>query len=270
MEREWKAGAAPRITASTFDRLIALNNMPISRFLEWLDRERATSTPTWRGSSTAFNPAAVAGLMCRNTLSVGWDGALYDCDFNQMLEMAVGCPARARPHPRLRSPRPSQARQIVTAPPLFRLHRRRGQLLRWRHRVISGPEAPAATTQRTGSKTKLVLWVVVVVALVALARHFNAQALLRQALDHITGLGAWGPVAFVLLYVVVTVLLLARRRPHARRRRGLRRGLGLRHRLDRRHSRCHRRLPGGPVPGARVGGAADRRAARAWAPSTRR
>jgi hypothetical protein len=37
----------------------------------------------------AFNPAAAAGVMCRNTLSVGWDGWLYDCDFNQMLDMKV-------------------------------------------------------------------------------------------------------------------------------------------------------------------------------------
>ena len=37
----------------------------------------------------AFNPAAALGLMCRNTLSVGWDGRLYDCDFNQMLELGV-------------------------------------------------------------------------------------------------------------------------------------------------------------------------------------
>jgi hypothetical protein len=38
---------------------------------------------------TAFNPAAAAGVMCRNTLSVGWDGVLYDCDFNQMLGLPV-------------------------------------------------------------------------------------------------------------------------------------------------------------------------------------
>jgi hypothetical protein len=42
---------------------------------------------------TAFNPATVAGLMCRSTLSVGWDGRLYDCDFNQMLDL--GLEARA-------------------------------------------------------------------------------------------------------------------------------------------------------------------------------
>jgi hypothetical protein len=37
----------------------------------------------------AFNPSAIEGLMCRSTLSVGWDGRLFDCDFNQMLDMAL-------------------------------------------------------------------------------------------------------------------------------------------------------------------------------------
>jgi hypothetical protein len=37
----------------------------------------------------SFNPAAAAEVMCRNTLSVGWEGTLYDCDFNQMLDMPV-------------------------------------------------------------------------------------------------------------------------------------------------------------------------------------
>ena len=37
----------------------------------------------------SYNPAAIAGLMCRNMLSVGWDGRLYDCDFNQMLELGL-------------------------------------------------------------------------------------------------------------------------------------------------------------------------------------
>jgi hypothetical protein len=43
----------------------------------------------------AFNPATVPGLMCRSLISVGYDGALYDCDFNQMLELGLadGCPA---------------------------------------------------------------------------------------------------------------------------------------------------------------------------------
>ena len=37
----------------------------------------------------AFNPAAAEGVMCRNTISIGWEGKLYDCDFNQMLELPV-------------------------------------------------------------------------------------------------------------------------------------------------------------------------------------
>ncbi len=38
----------------------------------------------------AFNPAAVDSVMCRTTLSIGWDGRLFDCDFNQMLDMGLG------------------------------------------------------------------------------------------------------------------------------------------------------------------------------------
>ncbi len=71
-----------------FDQLFCLSNMPIARYLEWL-----VSSGNLQGYMealvTAFNPQAAAGVMCRNTLSVGWDGALYDCDFNQMLAMPV-------------------------------------------------------------------------------------------------------------------------------------------------------------------------------------
>jgi radical SAM/Cys-rich protein len=77
-----------------FTRLIQLTNMPISRFLEWLCA-RALSDDYLGRLSAAFNPAAVGGLMCLNTLSIGWDGQLYDCDFNQMLELPVQ-PAAAR------------------------------------------------------------------------------------------------------------------------------------------------------------------------------
>jgi hypothetical protein len=42
----------------------------------------------------AYNPSAAANVMCRNTVSVGWDGYLYDCDFNQMLELKVNCNSR--------------------------------------------------------------------------------------------------------------------------------------------------------------------------------
>ena len=69
-----------------FNELFAITNMPISRFLDYLIK-----TENYEAYMAelvgSFNPQAVAGLMCRNTLSVGWDGQLYDCDFNQMLEL---------------------------------------------------------------------------------------------------------------------------------------------------------------------------------------
>lgn len=77
-----------------FTRLIELANMPINRFLEYL-LASGNHAAYMERLSAAFNPAAVQGLMCRNTLSVGWDGRLYDCDFNQMLELEVA-PAESR------------------------------------------------------------------------------------------------------------------------------------------------------------------------------
>ena len=85
METEWKG----RLFADfgvTFDRLFVLNNMPISRYLEWLV-DSGNLQQYMEKLLQAFNPSAVGGVMCRNTLSVGWDGRLYDCDFNQMLEL---------------------------------------------------------------------------------------------------------------------------------------------------------------------------------------
>ncbi|MBD3850093.1 MAG: arsenosugar biosynthesis radical SAM protein ArsS [Acidobacteria bacterium] len=89
MEREWKRGL-DRNHGVSFDRLTALNNMPISRFLEWLE-----ASDNLEGYMellvNAFNPGTVQGLMCRNTLSVSWDGRVYDCDFNQMLGLESRC-----------------------------------------------------------------------------------------------------------------------------------------------------------------------------------
>lgn len=71
-----------------FNQLFAITNMPISRFLEFL-----VVSGNYEGYMTklvnAFNPAAVDGVMCRNTISIGYDGSMYDCDFNQMLEMPI-------------------------------------------------------------------------------------------------------------------------------------------------------------------------------------
>ncbi|NET74508.1 MAG: radical SAM/Cys-rich domain protein, partial [Sphaerospermopsis sp. SIO1G2] len=72
-----------------FTRLIQLTNMPISRFLEWLRQQPGRFDAYMAKLSAAFNPAAVDGLMCKNTLSVSWDGRLFDCDFNQMLDLPV-------------------------------------------------------------------------------------------------------------------------------------------------------------------------------------
>jgi radical SAM/Cys-rich protein len=69
-----------------FNRLFAITNMPISRFLEYL-LETGNYEGYMERISNAFNPSAVEGLMCRNMISVGWDGYIYDCDFNQMLEL---------------------------------------------------------------------------------------------------------------------------------------------------------------------------------------
>jgi len=112
LEREWKADLA-RNHGVTFDRLIALNNMPISRFLEWL-LESGNLQEYMERLTNLFNPAAVAGLMCRNTLSVSWDGTLHDCDFNQMLDIPVAAPAGGSAHIRDFDPLVLQTRRIQT------------------------------------------------------------------------------------------------------------------------------------------------------------
>ena len=72
-----------------FHHLYTITNMPITRFASYLkvsgklDSYMATLRE-------AYNPGTLPGLMCRNLISVGWDGVLYDCDFNQMLNMSLG------------------------------------------------------------------------------------------------------------------------------------------------------------------------------------
>lgn len=71
-----------------FNNLFAITNLPISRFLEYLIASDNYEDYMY-ALVEAFNPAAVANVMCKNTISVGWDGYLYDCDFNQMLGLKV-------------------------------------------------------------------------------------------------------------------------------------------------------------------------------------
>jgi radical SAM/Cys-rich protein len=71
-----------------FNKLLTITNMPIHRFKEQLQRTGGYEEYMSK-LVNAFNPVAAEGIMCRSLLSVGYDGVLYDCDFNQMLEMKV-------------------------------------------------------------------------------------------------------------------------------------------------------------------------------------
>ncbi|MCB1310199.1 MAG: arsenosugar biosynthesis radical SAM protein ArsS [Leptospiraceae bacterium] len=90
LEREFKESLARRYGIS-FHNLYCINNMPISRFLDALLRSEKFHE-FMDLLVNAFNPATIEGLMCRHQISVGYDGRLYDCDFNQMLELpaAIG------------------------------------------------------------------------------------------------------------------------------------------------------------------------------------
>lgn len=87
MEREWKRELERRHSI-TFDALHCITNMPISRYLAWLV-ETGNLEEYVSELVRSFNPAAAQGIMCRDTISVAWDGTLYDCDFNQMLDLPV-------------------------------------------------------------------------------------------------------------------------------------------------------------------------------------
>jgi radical SAM/Cys-rich protein len=72
----------------SFSNLFTITNMPIARYLDWL-RRSGNEDAYMRKLVGAFNFSTVSGLMCRNLISVDWRGFLYDCDFNQMLEISV-------------------------------------------------------------------------------------------------------------------------------------------------------------------------------------
>ncbi len=74
-----------------FNSLYAISNVPVSRFLDYLIASENLES-YMNELVNAFNPSAAMGVMCRNTISIGWDGYIYDCDFNQMLGMKVDVP----------------------------------------------------------------------------------------------------------------------------------------------------------------------------------
>ena len=69
-----------------FNDLFAITNLPVSRFLDYL-LNSGNYEDYMNELANAYNPMAALGVMCRNTVSIGWDGYMYDCDFNQMLEL---------------------------------------------------------------------------------------------------------------------------------------------------------------------------------------
>lgn len=76
-----------------FNRLLTITNMPIKRYAQMLIREGKYES-YMRLLIENFNPDTTQNLMCRELLSVGWDGKIYDCDFNQ----AIGVPLKKRSH----------------------------------------------------------------------------------------------------------------------------------------------------------------------------
>ena len=87
LERSFKQKLIERYHIE-FNSLFAITNLPISRFLDYLI-ESNNYDDYMSSLIDNYNPTAAAGVMCRNTISVSWDGQLYDCDFNQMLELPI-------------------------------------------------------------------------------------------------------------------------------------------------------------------------------------
>jgi radical SAM/Cys-rich protein len=89
LEKEYKEELARRYQV-VFNNLFTITNMPISRYLDYL-LNSGNYERYMEKLIAAFNPVAALNVMCRNTISVGWNGFLYDCDFNQMLDLKVNC-----------------------------------------------------------------------------------------------------------------------------------------------------------------------------------
>lgn len=96
LEKDFKK-ALKRDHGIVFNNLFTITNLPISRFLNFL-LESGNLEEYMEKLVTSFNPSAAEGVMCRNTISIGWDGRLYDCDFNQMLQIETnhGAPRHIR------------------------------------------------------------------------------------------------------------------------------------------------------------------------------
>lgn len=87
LEADYKRELGDRFEID-FHNLYTITNLPVSRFLEYLENEGKTQSYIELLASS-FNPAAATEVMCTNTLSVDYNGNLFDCDFNQMLKLPV-------------------------------------------------------------------------------------------------------------------------------------------------------------------------------------
>jgi radical SAM/Cys-rich protein len=92
LQREYKLALKEKY-GIFFNELYVITNMPISRYLDYL-LNSGNYESYMEKLITAFNPAAAQNVMCRNTISISWNGYLYDCDFNQMLDLKVDCSSK--------------------------------------------------------------------------------------------------------------------------------------------------------------------------------
>ena len=87
LEKEFKNKLKSKFDVE-FNSLYAITNIPVSRFLDYL-LESGNYESYMASLVDSFNSGAAAGVMCRNTISISWDGFMYDCDFNQMLDLKL-------------------------------------------------------------------------------------------------------------------------------------------------------------------------------------
>ncbi len=92
LEKEYKLSLMKQYGIE-FNNLFAITNLPISRFLDYL-LQSGNYEKYMEKLVSSYNPVAAANVMCRNTISISWDGYLYDCDFNQMLDLKVACSSK--------------------------------------------------------------------------------------------------------------------------------------------------------------------------------
>ncbi len=112
LERDFRRELKKRYDIS-FSNLFTITNMPVGRFLDFLKRSGNLKGYMER-LERSYNPSAAENVMCRETLSVGWDGTLYDCDFNQML--GLKCNHGAPEHLKDFDAGRLRGRRIVTGP----------------------------------------------------------------------------------------------------------------------------------------------------------